>query len=103
MSQIEKLIERLCPDGVPSVTVGSVLIKNNSSNPIPKNLYKDFGEFPIINQAQKLIAGYSDESHYVIKADKYIVFGDHTRAIKWVEFAFIPGESGTLIFRINKD
>lgn len=100
MSTVQILVDKFCPLGVSFVEVGSILKKINVSKALPKNLYKESGAFPIINQAQELIAGYSDDESYVVGKSKYIVFGDHTRTLKWIDFDFIPGESGTLVFRV---
>jgi len=100
MSTVQQLLEEFCPQGVSSVEVSTILKKISITKALPKNLYKNTGTFPIINQAQELIAGYSDEESYVVGKDEYIVFGDHTRTLKWIDFDFIPGESGTLVFKV---
>lgn len=66
-----------------------------------KTLQKDYlesGEFPIIDQGQKLIAGYTDDPERVCRVKPpVIVFGDHTRAVKYVDFPFAMGADGTKI------
>ena len=60
--------------------------------------YKTFGAFPIISQDSTLISGYSDDSEKVFKhAKPVIVFGDHTKNIKYIDFDFIVGADGTKI------
>ena len=63
---------------------------------IPKRRGSD--GFPIVNQAQELIAGFSDREELTLPVGEYIVFGDHTRCIKYLDERFIAGESGTLVF-----
>jgi type I restriction enzyme S subunit len=56
------------------------------------------GLHPVIDQGLEFISGYIDDSEKLIKLDSpVIVFGDHTRNIKWVDFDFVPGADGTKI------
>ena len=34
---------------------------------------------------------------------EYVVFGDHTRAVKWVDFQFAPGADGTKVLQARGD
>lgn len=58
------------------------------------------GQFPVIDQGQSFIAGYTDDSSKVVKLDSpIVVFGDHTRVVKWVDFDFVPGADGTKLLK----
>ncbi|EAZ98519.1 restriction endonuclease subunit S [Marinobacter sp. ELB17] len=58
------------------------------------------GRFPVIDQGQNPVAGYVDDPDRLINvSDPLIVFGDHTRAVKWVDFSFVPGADGTKILQ----
>ena len=60
--------------------------------------YRQSGRFPIIDQGQHLIAGYWDNKADVYKGPlPVIVFGDHTRVFKYVDFPFVCGADGTKI------
>ena len=49
-----------------------------------------------MDQGQEFIAGYSDEEQKVICDDlPLVIFGDHTRCVKYVDFPFILGADGT--------
>ena len=68
----------------------------------PKKLLKseflDKGQFPIIDQSENYIAGFSNNSDLVFNINKPVVcFGDHTRALKYVDFNFILGADGVKI------
>jgi len=67
--------------------------------------YKKIGKFPIIDQSQQFIAGYSDDEERLFsKILPVIVFGDHTQIIKYVDFPFIVGASGTkILIPLNKE
>src|SRR5436190_4292607 len=62
--------------------------------------YKATGKFPIVDQGQELIAGRTDDETAVV-ADglPIVVFGDHTRVFKFVDFPFVIGADGTKLLK----
>lgn len=75
--------------------------------PHPKQVktdeYHPIGRYPVVSQEEKTIAGYSDLTEYVYQPPKpVIIFGDHTRVLKYVDFDFIVGADGVKIL-IPKD
>ncbi|NCS94600.1 MAG: restriction endonuclease subunit S, partial [Leptospira sp.] len=50
---------------------------------ILKSNYKEKGEFPIIDQSTDFIGGYTNEKEAVYEDFPIIVFGDHTRILKY--------------------
>lgn len=66
---------------------------------IPRSQYKSAGEFPIIDQGQGFIAGWTPDSSAVLSSGDYVVFGDHTRTLKYVDFPFAQGADGLQILR----
>lgn len=66
--------------------------------------YKPDGKYPIIDQSQDLIAGWTDDDEAVISSPlPIIVFGDHTRAFKYVDFPFVRGADGTQLLKPRRD
>ena len=62
--------------------------------------YRSSGRFPVIDQGQTRIAGWTDDPKAVIDSDlPLIVFGDHTRVLKYVNFPFARGADGTQVLR----
>ena len=60
--------------------------------------YRETGAFPIVDQSQNAIAGWTDNAAAVLRpARPVVVFGDHTRAFKYVDFPFATGADGTLV------
>lgn len=56
------------------------------------------GLYPVIDQGRNLIGGYINDPTKIIKVDSpIVVFGDHTRIIKWINFDFVPGADGTKV------
>ncbi|NQT09337.1 restriction endonuclease subunit S [Candidatus Bathyarchaeota archaeon] len=71
---------------------------------IKRNEYLDQGKYPIVDQGQGFIAGYSNDASLVYNGDlPIIVFGDHTRIFKYIDFPFIAGADGTQIIVPKKD
>lgn len=69
----------------------------------PKKLlsteYKKSGHFPIIDQSKDYVAGRTDDEDALVTKDlPVIVFGDHTCALKFVDFPFAQGADGIKIF-----
>ena len=62
--------------------------------------YLSCGVLPIIDQGQQIIGGYTDDISKKIDCDlPVIVFGDHTRCVKLIKFAFAPGADGIKVVR----
>jgi len=74
------------------------LVKKVSISPEKKTKQKDYlpkGQLPIIDQGQQLIGGYSDNLDLKLSCNlPVIVFGDHTRAVKYIDFPFGAGADG---------
>lgn len=57
------------------------------------------GSYPIIDQGQKTIAGFTNNLSLVRKEKgPFIVFGDHTRAVKYINFPFAVGADGVRLY-----
>ena len=60
------------------------------------------GKWPVISQSQKLIDGFVNNDDKVIIVDSrkpLIMFGDHTRNVKLIDFSFVVGADGTKFFK----
>ncbi len=64
-----------------------------------QNQYDETGSHPIIDQGQELIAGYSNEEQGLFTDVPAIVFGDHTRCVKYVDEPFFAGADGVKILK----
>lgn len=69
----------------------------SKSNQIKKSEIKKTGKIPVITQGKTFIEGYSNDETKVIKEVPVIMFGDHTRNVKYIDFPFIIGADGTQI------
>lgn len=79
-------------------------IKQIKRPSILREKYQEKGLYPIIDQSMEYIAGWTDNSESVISEDlPVIIFGDHTRIFKYVDFPFAAGADGTKIIRSNSE
>lgn len=52
------------------------------------------GKYPVIDQGQSFISGYCDDEIAIKIKKPVIIFGDHTRCFKFVDFNFVAGADG---------
>ncbi|WP_290525794.1 restriction endonuclease subunit S [Alcanivorax sp.] len=65
---------------------------------IQKGEYLDSGDFPIVDQGQSLYGGFTNNKDSICKSElPTIVFGDHTRAFKYIEEPFALGADGAKV------
>ena len=90
------------PEGWDKKKVGDLISKIRRTKQVAANNYQISGKYPVIDQSRNYIAGYTDESECVLNVTiPYIVFGDHTRVLKYVPFPFAKGAYGTQIIMSN--
>ena len=66
---------------------------------IPTTEYKNIGKHPIIDQGQQYISGYTDEEEGLFSDLPAIVFGDHTRVLKFINIPFFLGADGVKLLK----
>ena len=82
----------------------SCLVKVPKQIQIKSKDYKSTGRFPIVSQEAELISGYWDDESIVYKhKEPIIIFGDHTKNIKYIDFDFVVGADGTHILSTKND
>ncbi len=96
-----KIINGL-PEGWEKKKVGELIIKTPRTKQVSANKYQKSGQIPIIDQSRNYIAGYTDDMDCIVKVTvPYIVFGDHTRILKYISFSFAKGADGTQLIMSN--
>jgi len=94
------------PDGWSSVCVADALARKRgeATRKLQTPEYLNEGALPIVDQGAKFICGYTDD---LAAAYPYglpvIVFGDHTRTLKYVDFPFAVGADGTQCLHSTAD
>ena len=92
-------LSKLCPDGVGNVRLGSIVKVVTAPKKLNKKDYLISGIYPIVDQGQKFIVAYTNDESALVPKDDYVIFGDHTREIKFVNFKFAQGADGVKILK----
>ena len=61
---------------------------------VPTRSYLAIGRLPVVDQGATLIGGYTNDDIPVTDELPVVVFGDHTRALKYISFRFAAGADG---------
>ena len=92
------------PEGWERLPVGELVEKIPRTTQIMASEYGKEGPIPIIDQSREFIAGYTDNHASLVNVGKpVIVFGDHTRILKYIQFPFAKGADGTQLIVSNTD
>lgn len=95
-------LKREIPKGWDVSTIGNILTKAPNTTRIPTGEYLKTGCIPVIDQSSDYIAGYTNDKNAVLASDAgYVVFGDHTRIVKYIRFPFARGADGTQVLKSN--
>ena len=73
--------------------------KTKYGTKIKTSEYCEMGAHLIIDQGQEQVAGYTDIEEGVFEEVPVIIFGDHTRVIKYVDKPFFLGADGVKVLR----
>jgi type I restriction enzyme S subunit len=85
---------KIFTDVFSDITGGNPKIKTNN--------YLKTGELPIIDQGNQLIAGYTNNLQAQCKSPiPAIIFGDHTKKIKYIDFPFALGADGVKVLKLK--
>ena len=91
-------LKREIPEGWGVEVISNILDKVPNSNKIVREEYLDFGTIPVIDQSREFICGYTEDQNSILTPnDGHIVFGDHTRIVKYINFEYARGADGTQI------
>ena len=72
----------------------------DSKKKIPQKEYMKDGDIAVVDQGQDLVGGYTNDSEKVFTGDlPVIIFGDHTRCIKYIDFPFVQGADGVKVLK----
>ena len=79
---------------VKDVTSGNTKLNQNS--------YQLYGDYPIIDQGEKFIGGFYNEDVTVKLTKPVVIFGDHSKCVKYVDFNFILGADGVKVLETSE-
>lgn len=73
------------------------------SRKVPTSDYLAHGSFPVVDQSRSMVSGYVNEPDRLYRGDlPVVVFGDHTRIFKYVDFPFCMGADGVKVLRARQ-
>lgn len=92
------------PEGWQKELIGDLIGKVVRSKQVKTAEYLQKGAIPIIDQSRDFIAGYTNDPETVVDMGcPIIVFGDHTRILKYIQFPFAKGADGTQLIISNNE
>ena len=96
MDSITMTTEQQLPEGWEYVPFNMFFnVVSISDKKISQKEYLDNGKYPVIDQGNLFIGGYSNDESLILKiSSPVIVFGDHTKCFKYVSFPFVAGADG---------
>lgn len=69
---------------------------------IPQTKFQQSGPLAVVDQGQSLVAGFTNDLSAAVRSPApLIVFGDHTRAVKYVDFPFAMGADGVKVLQVR--
>ena len=106
----EKLAQALVPEGELPYTVPKnwcwvwlpITFENHtdSKKKVQQKTYLEDGRVSVVDQGQALIGGYTDDESMLYSGElPVVIFGDHTRCIKYIDFPFAQGADGIKVLK----
>ncbi|AEG10671.1 restriction modification system DNA specificity domain-containing protein [Shewanella baltica OS183] len=77
-----------------SAPVGKLKIKESE--------YDSAGSICVVDQGQSLVSGMTTRADLKRDDGPYIVFGDHTRIVKFIDFSFVVGADGVRLYKASE-
>ena len=93
---LEKLLDGASVEWKP---LGKVVDTLTAPSKAKRADYLQRGTTPIVDQGITFIAGYVDDGFEPVASGEYVIFGDHSEHIKFVDFAFVQGADGLKILK----
>lgn len=95
-------LKREIPKGWEVKKIQDVLGRVETTPKLVTDEYLGNGKYPIIDQTVDVyFAGFTDREDAVLHQYPVVVFGDHSCAVKYVDFPFVRGADGTQIMISN--
>jgi type I restriction enzyme S subunit len=96
----QEFSEMCIPDRWVVASFETVLQRIGHQRKVKQRDYLASGAIPVIDQGEVFIGGYTNDGAAVVAcAPPFVVFGDHTRQVKFVNFCFAPGADGVIILK----
>jgi type I restriction enzyme S subunit len=95
-------LKREIPENWDSIKIGDCLSSEKTAKKIRASEILSEGIIPVIDQSTDFIAGFTNDKTSLLKfKEPRILFGDHTRVLKLINFDFARGADGTQVLISN--
>ena len=92
------------PEGWEKAEVGSCISKIARTKQVMTADMLETGTIPVVDQSRSFVAGYTNDTETIVDLGvPVIVFGDHTRVLKYIHFPFAKGADGTQLIVSNNE
>ena len=98
----EKL-KRKIPQDWSTLPISAILDKYPTTKRYETKEYLSQGKYPIIDQGDTYIVGYTNEDDNLLTRHPAVLFGDHSTKVKFLDFDFARGADGTQILYSSND
>ncbi len=98
----EKL-KREIPQGWNNLPISDILDKYPTTKRYETKEYLQIGKYPIIDQGDAYIVGFTNENDNLLTRHPAVLFGDHSTKVKFLDFDFARGADGTQILYSSND
>lgn len=76
------------------------IVANYKGFQVKNTAYRESGAIPIVDQSKEYISAYTNENQNIYPGVlPVIIFGDHTRVVKFITFPFACGADGTQVLK----
>ena len=88
---------------MPFAKISDLLEDVRLTSKVQKTQFLPAGRYPIVDQSENFIAGYWNDEADVFRVSRPLVlFGDHTRRFKYVDFDFVLGADGVKVLQFDE-
>lgn len=94
---------REIPQGWSTMPISEILDKYPTTKRYETKEYLSCGKYPIIDQGDSYIVGFTNEIDHLLTRHPAVLFGDHSTKVKFLDFDFARGADGTqILYTSNK-
>lgn len=93
--------KRVIPVGWNVDVIGNILDKYPTTKRYETKEYLPIGKYPIVDQGDAYIVGFTNENDNLLSRYPAVLFGDHSTKVKLIDFPFARGADGTQILYSN--
>lgn len=96
----ETLAAKMANDAWPLRPFEECVERVRYTNKVQRKDFRPAGRFPIVSQEADFVNGFWDDPNDLFRVSSpIVVFGDHTRVLKFVDFDFVLGADGVKLLK----